>query len=160
MNKKFSTFFAGVALLSATSVFAGNNVESLVEGTNSGLYQLKISDNQFMSVNEDGKLTVVSKVNADNVASTLWCVTVTEENKGKAPYFDFVNKGAEALLSVTMEEFAANKTQTTAAATVGGEVSGWAFSETYKTLQGERPLFSYFTADSVVGLVLRRTMLF
>ena len=156
MNKKFSTFFAGVALLSATSVFAGNNVESLVEGTNSGLYQLKISDNQFMSVNEDGKLTVVSKVNADNVASTLWCVTVTEENKGKAPYFDFVNKGAEALLSVTMEEFAANKTQTTAAATVGGEVSGWAFSETYKTLQGERPLFSYFTADSVVGLVLSK----
>lgn len=109
-----------------------------------------------MSVNEDGKLTVVSKVNADNVASTLWCVTVTEENKGKAPYFDFVNKGAEALLSVTMEEFAANKTQTTAAATVGGEVSGWAFSETYKTLQGERPLFSYFTADSVVGLVLSK----
>ena len=155
MNKKFSTLFAGVALLGATSVFAADNeVKSLVEGTNEGLYQLQIGENQFLSVDENDKLSVVDKVNADNVASTLWCVTVTEENKGKAPYFDFVNKGAEALLTVTMEEFAAGATETTEA-TVGGEISGWAFSSTYKELETAKPLYSYFTADSVVGLTVK-----
>ena len=154
MNKKFSTLFAGVALLGATSVFAADNeVKSLVEGTNTGLYQLQIGENQFLSVDENDKLSVVTDVDADNVASTLWCVTVTEENKGKAPYFDFVNKGAEALLTVTMEEFAAGATETTEA-TVGGEISGWAFSSTYKELEVAKPLYSYFTADSVVGLVV------
>ena len=153
MNKKFSTLLAGVALLGATSVFAADNeVKSLVEGTNTGLYQLKAGD-QFLSIDENGKLVVVDNIDADNVASTLWCVTVTEENKGKAPYFDFVNKGAEALLTVTMEEFAAGATVTTEA-TVGGEISGWAFSSTYETLQNGKPLYSYFTTDSVVGFVV------
>ena len=86
MNKKFSTLLAGVALLGATSVFAADNVTSLVEGTNSGLYQLVVGDgtarDQFLSVNADGKLVAVPSIKADNVASTLWCVTVTEENKG------------------------------------------------------------------------------
>ena len=157
MNKKFSTLLAGVALLGATSVFAADNVTSLVEGTNSGLYQLVVGDgtarDQFLSVNADGKLVAVPSIEADNVASTLWCVTVTEENKGKAPYFDFVNKGAEALLTVTMEEFAAGATETTEA-TVGGEISGWAFSSTYETLQSNKSLYSYFTTDSVVGFVV------
>ena len=158
MNKKFSTLFAGVALLGATSVFAADNVTSLVEGTNSGLYQLVVGDgtarDQFLSVNADGKLVAVPSIEADNVASTLWCVTVTEENKGKAPYFDFVNKGAEALLAITMEEFAAGATVTTAAPEVGGEISGWAFSSTYETLQSNKSLYSYFTTDSVVGFVV------
>ena len=154
MNRKFSTLFAGVALLGATSVFAADNVTSLVEGTNDGLYQLKTNDDQFLSIGEDGKLGVVDAIEADNVASTLWCVTVTEENKGKAPYFDFVNKGAEELLSITMEEFAAGATATTTAPEVGGEISGWAFSPTYETLVNEKPLYSYFTTDSVVGFVV------
>ena len=141
MNRKFSTLFAGVALLGATSVFAADNVTSLVEGTNDGLYQLKTNGNEYLSIDADGKLSVVktADLEADNVASTLWCVTVTEENKGKAPYFDFVNKGAEALLSITMEEFAAGTTATTTAPVVGGEISGWAFSPTYETLEGTKP---------------------
>ena len=158
MNKKFSTLLAGVALLGATSVFAADNVTSLVEGTNSGLYQLVVGDgtarDQFLSVNADGKLVAVPSIEADNVASTLWCVTVTEENKGKAPYFDFVNKGAEALLAITMEEFAVGATVTTVAPEVGGEISGWAFSSTYETLQSNKSLYSYFTTDSVVGFVV------
>ena len=156
MNRKFSTLFAGVALLGATSVFAADNVTSLVEGTNDGLYQLKTNGNEYLSIDADGKLSVVktADLEADNVASTLWCVTVTEENKGKAPYFDFVNKGAEALLSITMEEFAAGTTATTTAPVVGGEISGWAFSPTYETLEGTKPMYSYFTTDSVVGFVV------
>ena len=53
MNKKFSTLLAGVALFGATSAFAGNNVPSLIEGTNDGLYQLK-TGNRYLAVNDEG----------------------------------------------------------------------------------------------------------
>ena len=154
MNKKFSTLLAGVALFGATSAFAGNNVPSLIEGTNDGLYQLK-TGNLYLAVNPKGELVTVDNVTADNVASTLWCTTVTVENQGKAPIYDFVNKGAEALLSVTMDDFAKNAMQTTKNSFVGGEIAGWAFSGTYaNALETNRPLYSYFQEDSVVGLVL------
>ena len=157
MNKKFSTLLAGVALFGATSAFAGNNVPSLIEGTNDGLYQLK-TGNLYLAVNTKGELVTVDNVTADNVASTLWCTTVTVENQGKAPIYDFVNKGAEALLSVTMDDFAKNAMQTTKNSFVGGEIAGWAFSGTYaNALEANRPLYSYFQEDSVVGLVLDGT---
>ena len=157
MNKKFSTLLAGVALFGATSAFAGNNVPSLIEGTNDGLYQLK-TGNLYLAVNAKGELVTVDNVTADNVASTLWCTTVTVENQGKAPIYDFVNKGAEALLSVTMDDFAKNAMQTTKNSFVGGEIAGWAFSGTYaNALEANRPLYSYFQEDSVVGLVLDGT---
>ena len=157
MNKKFSTLLAGVALFGATSAFAGNNVPSLIEGTNDGLYQLK-TGNLYLAVNTKGELVTVDNVTADNVASTLWCTTVTVENQGKAPIYDFVNKGAEALLSVTMDDFAKNAMQTTKNSLVGGEIAGWAFSGTYaNALETNRPLYSYFQEDSVVGLVLEGT---
>ena len=54
MNKKFSTLLAGVALFGATSAFAGNNVPSLIEGTNDGLYQLKTRGNLYLAVNPKG----------------------------------------------------------------------------------------------------------
>ena len=158
MNKKFSTLLAGVALFGATSAFAGNNVSSLIEGTNDGLYQLKTPGNLYLAVNAKGELVTVDNVTADNVASTLWCTTVTVENQGKAPIYDFVNKGAEALLSVTMDDFAKNAMQTTKNSLVGGEIAGWAFSGTYaNALEANRPLYSYFQEDSVVGLVLEGT---
>ena len=158
MNKKFSTLLAGVALFGATSAFAGNNVPSLIEGTNDGLYQLKTPGNLYLAVNAKGELVTVNNVTADNVASTLWCTTVTVENQGKAPIYDFVNKGAEALLSVTMDDFAKNAMQTTKNSLVGGEIAGWAFSGTYaNALEANRPLYSYFQEDSVVGLVLEGT---
>ena len=158
MNKKFSTLLAGVALFGATSAFAGNNVPSLIEGTNDGLYQLKTTGNLYLAVNAKGELVTVDNVTADNVASTLWCTTVTVENQGKAPIYDFVNKGAEALLSVTMDDFAKNAMQTTKNSLVGGEIAGWAFSGTYaNALETNRPLYSYFQEDSVVGLVLEGT---
>ena len=158
MNKKFSTLLAGVALFGATSAFAGNNVPSLIEGTNDGLYQLKTPGNHYLAVNAKGELVTVDNVTADNVASTLWCTTVTVENQGKAPIYDFVNKGAEALLSVTMDDFAKNAMQTTKNSLVGGEIAGWAFSGTYaNALEANRPLYSYFQEDSVVGLVLEGT---
>ena len=157
MNKKVLTLMAGVALFGASTAFAGSPVSSLVEGANKGLYQLKTSDNKFLAVNTKGVLTVVAKddLTADNVASTLWCTNVIVENQGKAPIYDFVNKGAEALLSVTMDDFAKNATETTKNSIVGGEIAGWAFSTTYANkLEAKKPLYSYFTNDSVVGLVV------
>ena len=71
MNKKFSTLLAGVALFGATSAFAGNNVPSLIEGTNDGQYQLKTTGNLYLAVNPKGELVTVDNVTADNVASTL-----------------------------------------------------------------------------------------
>lgn len=45
--------------------------------------------------------------------------------------------------------------QTTKNSFVGGEIAGWAFSGTYaNALETNRPLYSYFQEDSVVGLVL------
>ena len=156
MNKKVLTLMAGVALFGASTAFAGSPVSSLVEGANNkGLYQLKTKDGQFLAVNTKGELAVASSVTADNVANTLWCVNVIVENQGKAPIYDFVNKGAEALLSVTMDDFAKNATATTKNSIVGGEIAGWAFSTTYANkLEVNKPLYSYFTNDSVVGLVV------
>lgn len=107
MNKKVLTLMAGVALFGASTAFAESSVSSLVEGANKGLYQLMTGD-KFLAINTKGELTVVAKgdLTADNVASTLWCTNVIVENQGKAPIYDFVNKGAEALLSVTMDDFA------------------------------------------------------
>ena len=66
--KKFSTLLAGVALFGATSAFAGNNVPSLIEGTNDGLYQLKTPGNLYLAVNAKGELVTVDNV-TDNKAS-------------------------------------------------------------------------------------------
>ena len=119
---------------------------------------MKTPGNLYLAVNAKGELVTVDNVTADNVASTLWCTTVTVENQGKAPIYDFVNKGAEALLSVTMDDFAKNAMQTTKNSLVGGEIAGWAFSGTYaNALEANRPLYSYFQEDSVVGLVLEGT---
>lgn len=54
-----------------------------------------------------------------------------------------------------MDDFAKNAMQTTKNSFVGGEIAGWAFSGTYaNALETNRPLYSYFQEDSVVGLVL------
>ena len=155
MNKKVLTLMAGVALFGASTAFAGSPVSSLVEGANKGLYQLKTNDGKFLAINTKGELAVVSSVTADNVASTLWCANVIVENQGKAPIYDFVNKGAEALLSVTMDDFAKDEEKTSKNSIVGGEIAGWAFSTTYANkLEANKPLYSYFTNDSVVGLIV------
>ena len=71
MNKKFSTLLAGVALFGATSAFAGNNVPSLIEGTNDGLYQLKTPSNLYLAVNPKGELVTVDTLQAHCGAQLL-----------------------------------------------------------------------------------------
>ena len=166
MNKKFSTFLAGAALLSAMSVSAapGDEVQSLKLGKNAGLYQLTVTGNKVLSMDADGKLTVVAAPTTSvGLANTLWCVEVATQVQGQAPKFDFVNKGTERRLDITMAGLE-GLTKHSSSATlvpaispieVGGEISGWAFSKTYENeLEKDMPLFSYFKTDSVIGFVL------
>ena len=161
MNKKFSTLLAGVALFGAMSANAQTSVNTdikLKEGQNEELYQLKV-DGGFLTINENGKLDTVQTVTSANLSRTLWCVSVSSENQGQHPKFDFLNKGAQAYLDVTMDGLAgtayAPDTKYPAADTVavGGEIGGWAFSSVFANgIEKKNPLYSYFTKDSVVGL--------
>lgn len=103
---------------------------------------------------------------SSNLAKSLWCVEVIEEGFGKAPIFDFTNKATGQRLDIqyagTHLEGLAGGTPTTTpdvvapldSTFVGGEISGWAFSTQYTAnLQGKRTLYSYFKADSVIGLI-------
>ena len=85
MNKKFSTLLAGVALLGAMSANAGNPVTSL-QKTGNGLYQLKAAGG-VLAMTPEGALKLEATTESANLASTLWCVEVTEEGYGKAPIF-------------------------------------------------------------------------
>ena len=164
MNKKFSTLLAGVALFGAMSANATTPVTSL-QKTNDGLYQLEVNDAgtmKYLSMSESGALYLEETVASDNLTKSLWCVEVTEEGFGKAPIFDFTNKATGQRLDIqfagtSLEGLAVNTAVTSPDADstrVGGEVSGWAFSTQYTAnLQPERTLYSYFKADSVIGLV-------
>ena len=164
MNKKFSTLVAGAALLlgavSANAQVGFDSDIKLKEGQSENLYQIKIKDG-YLTINETGKLDTVKTVTSKNLARTLWCVTVGKEEQGQQPKFDFLNKGAQAYLDVTMDglagtAYAPNVSYPAAdTAAVGGEIGGWAYSSVYKNgIELNKPLFSYFTPDSVVGLVI------
>lgn len=77
MNKKFSTLLAGVALLGAMSANAGNPVTSL-QKTGNGLYQLKAAGG-VLAMTPEGALKLEATTESANLASTLWCVEVTED---------------------------------------------------------------------------------
>ncbi|RHR56977.1 hypothetical protein DWW90_11635 [Parabacteroides sp. AF17-28] len=164
MNKKFSTLVAGAALLlgavSANAQVGFDGDIKLKEGQSENLYQIQIKGG-YLTINETGKLDTVNTVTSKNLARTLWCVTVGKEVQGQQPKFDFLNKGAQAYLDVTMDGLAgaayAPEVSYPAAdtAAVGGEIGGWAYSSVYKNgIELNKPLFSYFTPDSVVGLVI------
>ena len=168
MNKKFSTLLAGVALLGAMSANATTPVTSL-QKTNDGLYQLEVDDagtKKYLSMSETGALYLEDAVVSKNLAKSLWCVEVIEEGFGKAPIFDFTNKATGQRLDIqyagTHLEGLGGGTPTTTpnvvapldSTFVGGEISGWAFSTQYTAnLQTKRTLYSYFKADSVIGLI-------
>ena len=170
MNTKFSTLLAGVALLGAMSANAGNPVTSL-QKTGNGLYQLKAADG-VLAMTPEGALKLEATTESANLASTLWCVEVTEEGYGKAPIFDFTNKATGQRLDIqyagTLLEGLAEKTpsytdvETANDSTrVGGEISGWAYLNQYTSIpaaeQAGKTLYSYFKADSVIGLVANGT---
>lgn len=154
MNKKFSTLLAGLAL--ASSVASAADIQLNV-GSNDGLYQIK-SGSKVLAIQNDAFVLVdPTTLDAADLASTLWCVTIDDFKQGQTPLFDFRNKKEGRLLEVYMD--AAMKGLTAGAKSDPLEVSdeadinGWAFSSTYKEeVEDNKPLFSYFTADSILAL--------
>ena len=166
MNKKFSTLLAGVALFGAMAANATTPVTSL-QKTGNDLYQLKATGG-VLAMTPDGALRLEDPITSANLASTLWCVEITEEGYGKAPIFDFTNKATGQRLDIqyagTLLEGLAGSTATYTdipgsgadSTRVGGEVSGWAYYTQYASIpageQAGKTLYSYFKADSVIGL--------
>ena len=177
MNKKFTMVCASLLLTSAFTVNAetfngshiaipevGNTTIKLVAGANEGLYQITVNNGtQVLSMDDEGRVKAVANDFAANanrnfkaLARTLWCVTVSTENQGQAPKYDFMNKATGLYLDMTMAglEDLAMETQS-GAIEVGGEIGGWAFSKTFKDgLETNKGMFSYYTNDKVVGLAL------
>ena len=160
MNKKFSTLLAGVALFGAMSANAAvtNPVASLGK-TNTELFQLQTASDSVLVMNQYGTLLMQAKTDLTgaNIANSLWCVEVTEEGYGKAPIFDFTNKATGQRLDIayagTELVTRPGSSATTDSTTVGGEISGWAFSSQYKSGVEAATLYSYFKTDSVIGLL-------
>ena len=160
MNKKFSTLLAGVALFGAMSANAAGNPVTSLDTSKEYLYQLKYTatDPYLLGMDANGKLVPVKEVNVSsaNLASTLWCVEVVDENEGKNVIYNFVNKSTGQRLDIaysgTALEGLAKETASGADVTVGGEIAGWAFSPQYKSGMVAAPVYSHFKADSVIGL--------
>ena len=176
MNKKFSTLLAGAALLGAVTANAGGPVKTVAAD---GLYQLAVDvtgattgTDKVLTMDKDGKLLPLTynqiAANPDTLAYSLWCVEVTAEGYGKAPVYNFTNKATGQRLDVAYAGTALNgvakpasgATYATTGAVVGGEMQDWAFSATYKDAMNPATLYSYFHADSVVGLKLNTSNVF
>jgi len=156
MNKKFSTFLAGVALFGAMNVNAADDPVVLVEGNNKPLYQLKTAENVYLIMNsEDGTLSGATTIDDTNLQNSLWCVKVTTYNNGKAPIYDFQNKATGEMLNFDMENLTFEDKESNVAPEVGGDIEGWAFSTTFAAptgVQTEQKLYSYFKTDSVLSI--------
>ena len=160
MNKKFSTLLAGFALVTTVASAAVDSSIKLVEGPNDGLFQITTGTTPSDSVvymTSDGELKVMlaSAVTNGTFASTLWCINVEKQIQGQAPKFDFTNKAYSRVLEISMDGMnGLTEGELSGLLTAEGDVNGWAFSNTYKDgVETEKPLFSYFTTDSVVALM-------
>ncbi|WP_278624659.1 DUF6383 domain-containing protein [Parabacteroides gordonii] len=158
MNKKFSTLLAGLALVSSVASAAVNPDIKLQVGPNEGLYQIAKGDS-VLAIDADGNFVFQegAAVVAADLASTLWCVNIDAQSQGQNPKFDFTNKKEGRLLEVFMDEALKELAEETASSPLAvndeADINGWAFSSTYaEGIEEEKPLYSYFTADSVIAL--------
>lgn len=171
MNKKISTLLAGAALLGAVSTYAapGDAVSSLkpdANGWNAGMYQLIYTNGgtdyalaTVKNAQGDAELQLVPFANGvipvTNLSNSLWCVQVKKQDQGQAPKYEFLNKGNGVYLDIPYAGTAAVGTAETItwSSILGGEIAGWAFSKTFENvLEPNKPLYSYFKNDSVIGL--------
>ncbi|KKB46387.1 hypothetical protein HMPREF1212_03881 [Parabacteroides sp. HGS0025] len=154
MNKKFSTLLAGLALVSSVASAADIKLEL---GPNEELYQITNATADSVLAIDNGKFVFkVLPVAANEVASTLWCVNVDTYVQGQAPKFDFTNKKEARLLELSEDVLTglgeAEQSQGLELSD-NADINGWAFSSTYADeVEDNKPLFSYFAADSIVAL--------
>ena len=147
----------------------GKLEKKLKTGANEALYQIAVdrdadgkTTNMVLSMKDDGTVEVVDvtdlgRSDAKDLARTLWCVTVSTDNQGQAPKYDFMNKATGLYLDLTMADKGdLPLLEQSDPIVVGGEIGGWAFSDTYaKSLEESKPLYSYYTRDYVVGLAIQ-----
>jgi len=169
MIKRISTLFAGFALLGAMTASASvSTIDPQIKlnlGQNDALYQLGAFDSEGDTlgvlgvadgVNETNLLKIMTKPTAFD-PSTYWCVTVTQENKGQDPIYDFINKGAQCFLDASNDLFLGlGATPTTSTKIrLGGEIGGWAYSAAFQQgiADDPQPLCSHISHDSVVYIV-------
>ncbi len=161
MIKKLSTLLTVFVFFGAMTINAAGLDTSikLHLGQNSGLYQLVVADrevNQVVSVETEGgaNFLILRPAISSFDPNSYWCVTVTQENKGQTPIYDFMNKGKQCFLDASMDLFQ-NLGETSSYIGLGGEIGGWAYSKTFEEgIDSQpQPLFSYFTHDSVVYIV-------
>ena len=159
MNKKFSTLLAGL-VLATSAASAATTIDTNIKlkvGSNEGLYQItSVATGNVVYLDSNDKLGVISATTAStNYAGTLWCINVDAYDQGQTPKFDFTNKQFGRLMDISMDGAMAvvGHNVPSAQLTVGGDINGWAFSNTYADgVEIAQPLFSYYKADSVVAL--------
>ena len=176
MNKKFSTLAVAAMLASAFTAYAGPGdgdvVSYLTEGNTTKSYQLHAvygleqSEKElgYLTLNGNDQLTFV-KDDADSKFSleaggytrgaSLWCVSVTRENDGKNPIFDFTNKAYGKVLDVTVggyntsgagwSSFTTNSVAN-ALNHIGGEIAGWEFTPILGK-GGNSPIYMFGDTD-------------
>ena len=107
-----------------------------------------------LAMDEDGKLYVAdpTTLDATGMANTLWCVTVSAQENGQAPKFDFENRATGMILDIATNNITAVGTPVDAI--VGGDVSGWAFSRSYESLEAGKALFSYIRVKEFPAVLL------
>ena len=171
MNKKFSTLAVAAMLASAFTAYAGPGegdvVTYLQEGSNGKAYQLHAvygsgstpTELGYLTLNGDDELTFIKDDATSEFAleegaftrgASLWCVTVTRENAGKNPIFDFTNKAYGKVLDVTVGGYNTTGSGWTTFATsakantlghIGGEIAGWEMTPILGTSNGRTPMF-------------------
>lgn len=109
----------------------------------------------FIALNPTTDQLTVATPTVANFAATLWCIDIETEVNGQNPTFDFMNKLGK-MLDIDMDGVMANALPGVPSAqlSVGGDIRGWAFSPTYaEGVWSEKPLYSYYKADSVIALM-------
>ena len=139
-------------------------VKKLSLGQNESLVQISVDNsannqasNLVLSMDDNGNVSVVdiTSINLSDskaLARTLWCVTVSAENQGQNPKYDFLNKATGMYLDLSM---ANGYNENPMNVICGGEIGGWAFSFKFaESLEESKPMYSYYESDKVVGLYL------
>ncbi len=176
MNKKFSTLLCASLMLSAFSVQAqsafdienspnggdASPTEYLKSATPSEVFQIRydngtindLTDDLVLIVDKVGGKYVYRAVSPDqipNLKASLWCLQLTQENAGKEPIYDFINKETGLPLAFDKE----------GTAEVGQSFAGWAFSSTWAKGAGLSDrgagkkglsMYTYISTDEVLRI--------
>ncbi|MDR1403932.1 MAG: DUF6383 domain-containing protein [Tannerellaceae bacterium] len=154
-----SAFLLVTSFGTANALTVGTAATRLNADDQKGMYQLSAvlqgtTTPLVVFVDKDGVLSIkpytgYGSAAGEKTGNALWCISVKAEEEGANPRFDFVNRAVGGELAVNFSHFTDE-----GLIDIGqGENKGWKFSSTYaKSLQAERPLTTYYNADTVLVL--------